>query len=77
MLSDFSLNSAQENVNLKHRDSVPTTEIIIFVADPRQSADSAQVRMATIALHTEQENTRNLQEAYVFQRRRTRSFLVG
>ena len=32
--------------------SVPAT-----VADPKQSADSKQIRMATIALHTEQEKT--------------------
>ena len=43
--------------------SVPT-----IVADPKQSADSEQIRVATIALHTEQENTRNLQEAGVSQR---------
>ena len=51
---------------------VPTT----VVADPKRSADSEQIRVATIALHTEQENTRNLQEAQVYQRR-TLSFLVG
>ena len=49
---------------------VPTT-----VADPEQ-ADSEQIRVATIALHTEQEKTRNLQEAQVSQRR-TLSFLAG
>ena len=32
---------------------VPTT-----VADPEQTADSEQIRVATIALHTEQEKTR-------------------
>ena len=31
------------------------------VADPKRSADSEQIRVATIALHTEQEKTRNLQ----------------
>ena len=41
---------------------MPTT-----VADPTQSADSAQIRVATIALHTEHENTRNIQEARVSQ----------
>ena len=50
---------------------VPTT-----VADPGQTADSEQIRVATIALHTEQENTRNLQKAQVSQRR-TLSFLPG
>ena len=40
--------------------SVPTT-----VANFRQSADSAQVQVATIALHTEQEDTRNLKEVHV------------
>ena len=35
------------------------------VADPKRSADSEQIRVATIALHTEQEKTRNLQEAEV------------
>ena len=44
---------------------MPTT-----VADPRQSADSAQIRVATIALHTEQANTRNLQEAHVSKRQK-------
>ena len=39
------------------------------VTDPRQSHDSAQIRVATIALHTEHENTRNLQEVRVSQRR--------
>ena len=33
------------------------------VADPKRSADSEQIRVATIALHTEQEKPRNLQEA--------------
>ena len=46
------------------------------VADPEQTADSEQVRVATIALHTEQEKARNLQEAHVSQRR-TLSFLAG
>ena len=46
------------------------------VADPKRSADSEQIRVATIALHTEQEKTRNLQEAQVSQRQ-TLSFLVG
>ena len=50
---------------------VPTT-----VADPEQTADSEQIRVATIALHTEQEKTRNLQEAQVSQRR-TPSFIAG
>ena len=50
---------------------VPTT-----VADPKQSADSEQIRVATIVLHTDQEKTRNLQEAQVSQRR-TLSFLAG
>ena len=50
---------------------VPTT-----VVDPKQSADSKQIRVVTIALHTEQENTRNLQEVQVSQRR-TLSFLAG
>ena len=50
---------------------VPTT-----VADPEQRADSEQIRVVTIALHTEQEKTRNLQEAQV-SRRRTLSFLAG
>ena len=45
------------------------------VADPKRSADSEQIRVATIALHTEQEKTRNLQEAQVFQRQ-TISFIV-
>ena len=45
--------------------SVPTT----VVADPEQSADSEQIRVATIALHIEQEKTRNLQEVQVSQRR--------
>ena len=35
------------------------------VADPEQTADSEQIRAATIALHTEQEKTKNLQEAQV------------
>ena len=39
---------------------VPTT-----VADPEHTADSKQIRVATIALHTEQEKTRNFQEAQV------------
>ena len=39
---------------------VPTT-----VADPEQMADSEQIRVGTIALPTEQEKTRNLQEAQV------------
>ena len=43
---------------------VPTT-----VADPERTADSEQIRVGTIALHTEQENTRNLEEAQVSQRR--------
>ena len=46
------------------------------VADPKRSADSEQIRVATIALHTEQEKTRNLQEAQVSQRQ-TLSSLVG
>ena len=49
---------------------------LAVVADPRQLADSAQIRVATIALHAEQQNTRNLQEAHVSQRR-TVSFLAG
>ena len=49
---------------------VPTT-----VADPKQWVDSEQIRVATITLHTEQEKTRNLQEAQVSQRR-TLSFLA-
>ena len=40
---------------------VPTT-----VADHEQTADSEQIRLATIALHTEQEKTRNLQETESF-----------
>ena len=51
--------------------TLPTT-----VADPEHTADSEQMRVATIALHTEQEKTRNLQEAQVSQRR-TLSFLAG
>ena len=51
---------------------VPTT----VVADPEQTADSEQIRVATIALHTEQEKTRNFQEVQVSQRR-TLSFLAG
>ena len=35
------------------------------VVDPRQRADSAQIRVVTIALHTEQENTRNLHKAHI------------
>ena len=50
---------------------VPTT-----VADLEQTADSEQIRVATIALHTEQEKTRNLQEVQVSQRR-TLLFLAG
>ena len=50
---------------------VPTT-----VADPEQTADSEQIRVATIALHTEQEKTRNLQEAQVSQRRHFHSLRV-
>ena len=49
----------------------PTT-----VVDPEQTADSEKIRGATIALQTEQETTRNLQEAQVSQRR-TFSFLAG
>ena len=51
---------------------VPTT----VVADLKQSEDSEQIRVATIAFHTEEEKTRNLQEAQVSQRR-TLSFLEG
>ena len=47
---------------------MPTT-----VADPKQSADSEKIQVATIALHTEQENTRNLQEVDVYQRRKVSS----
>ena len=50
---------------------VPTT-----VADPKQSTDLEQIRVATIALHTEKKNRRNLQEVQVSQRR-TLSFLAG
>ena len=65
--------SAQENANLKHSvdPPVPTP-----VADPEQTAGSEQIRVATIALHTEQEKARNLQEAHVSQRR-ILSFLAG
>ena len=50
---------------------LPTT-----VVDPEQTADSEQIRVATIALHTEMEKTRNLQKAQVSQRW-TLSFLPG
>ena len=46
------------------------------VADPRQWHDSEQIRVATIALDTEHENTRNLQEVGVSQRR-TCSYLAS
>ena len=39
---------------------VPTT-----VEDPKHSADSEYIRVATIALHTKQEDTRNLQDVQV------------
>ena len=47
------------------------------VADPKRSADLEQIRVATIALHTEQEKTRNLQEAQVSQRRTLHSLWVS
>ena len=39
---------------------VPTT-----VEDPKHSADSEYIRVATIALHTKQEDTRTLQDVQV------------
>ena len=56
----------KENVNLKNRVSPDAYHTL---ADPTQSADSAQVRVTTIALHTKHEKTRNIQEAHVSQRR--------
>ena len=49
--------------------STVSPPVLATVADPEQTADSEQIRVATIALHTEQENTQNLQEAQVSQRR--------
>ena len=46
--------SAKKNANLKHRVSTGA----YHCSGPRHLADSAQVRMATIALHTEHEKTR-------------------
>ena len=56
--------------------STVSPPVFTTVADPKRSADSEQIRVATIALHTEQEKTRDLQEARVSQRR-ILSFIVG
>ena len=49
----------------------------LYVADSEQKADSEQIRVATIALHTEQEKTRNLQDAQVSHRRDFHSLRVS
>ena len=54
--------------------STVSPPVATTVADPEQMADSEQIRVATIALHT-QKKARNLQEAQVSQRR-TLSFLA-
>ena len=57
--------------------STESPPVSTTIADPKRSADSEQIRVATIALHTEQEKTRNLQEAQVSQRRTLSSLWVS
>ena len=62
-------NNLRTQLRRTRTSSTVSSPVSTTVADPKRSADSEQIRVATIALHTEQEKTRNLQEAQVSQRR--------
>ena len=53
------------SIQLRRTRTSSTVSLLVpdTLADPEQTADSEKMRVATIALHTEQEKTRNLQKA--------------